>query len=98
MTIFFRSAAKPILAYFQQVKNFSGTWISETKDLSEQQVLFLDLKSGFIFFQWAYCIKRYVEEASLLFHLSELNLGKMGIWADFQPLRKLPGTLMSEKK
>ena len=33
LTILFRSAAKPILAFFQQVKNISGTWISEAKEL-----------------------------------------------------------------
>ena len=34
VTILFRSAAKPILSYFQQVKYLSptGTWISETKE------------------------------------------------------------------
>ena len=49
VTILFRLAVKPILAYFQQVKNLSGTWISEMKELSRQQQLSIDLKSGSIF-------------------------------------------------
>ena len=35
VTLFFRSTAKPILAYFHQKKKFSDTWISEAKELSE---------------------------------------------------------------
>ena len=69
VTILFRSAAKPILAYFQHVNEATRYMDFKNEEHSDWQQLFVDLKSGFLSV-WA-IVKRYFVEAFLLQHLRE---------------------------